>query len=119
MTSDAREVRPADVCRALLAALDSSDGRRRRRKRDQSADSIGLAVKRKLLEQVVADDPPSATFEQWLLDFPATCTGGEAGAARAMARVVFDEWTLARSLDDFRVWLERGAPSDDADLKNS
>ena len=42
-------LRPADVCRALLAALDASDGRRRKRKRDQTADAIGLALKRTLL----------------------------------------------------------------------
>ena len=49
--------RPADVCRALLAALEASEGRRRKRKRDQTADAIGLAVKRDLLQRVVEDDP--------------------------------------------------------------
>jgi hypothetical protein len=109
-------IRPADVCRALLAALDASDGRRRKRKRDQTADAIGLAVKRRLLQQVVADDPSPEAFEQWLLDFPPSCTGqGEAGAAFAMARAVFEEWNLAHSLGEFRAWLNQGAPSDDAD----
>jgi hypothetical protein len=32
----------------------------------------------------------------------------------AMARAVFEEWRLVHSLGDFRVWLERGAPSEDA-----
>ena len=108
-------IRPADVCRALLSALDASDGRRRQRKRDQTADAIGLAVKRTLLERAVADDPTPDAFEQWLLDFPPTCASyGEAGAALAMARAVFEEWQLAHSLGEFRVWLEQGAPSEDA-----
>jgi len=109
-------LRPADVCRALLSALDASDGRRRMRKRDQTADAIGLALKRTLLERAVADDPEPEGFEQWLLDYPPTCTApGEAGPAQAMARAVFEEWRLAHSLGEFRIWLEQGAPSADAD----
>ncbi len=108
-------MRPADICRALLAALDASDGRRRRRKRDQTPDAFGLAVKRRLLEGAVRDDPSPADFEGWLLDFPRTCAEpGAAGAALAMARAVFEEWTLAQSLGEFRMWLEHGAPSEDA-----
>ncbi len=108
-------IRPADVCRFLLAALDASDGRRRSRKRDQTADAIGLAVKRQLLERAVAEDPAPDAFEQWLLDYPTTCTApGMAGSALAMGRAVFEEWRLAHSLGEFKLWLEQGAPSDDA-----
>jgi hypothetical protein len=32
-----------------------------------------------------------------------------------MARSIFDEWTLAHSMNDFKMWLEHGAPSDDAE----
>jgi hypothetical protein len=111
-------LRPADVCRALLAALDASDGRRRKRKRDQTADTIGLAIKRRLLERAVDDDPAPHAFERWLLEYPQTCTApGEAGPALAMARAVFEEWRLAHSLRDFRLWLEQGAPSEDADTQ--
>jgi hypothetical protein len=109
-------LRPADVCRALLAALDAADGRRMKRKRDQTADAIGLAIKRTLLERAVEDDPAPEAFERWLLEYPPTCTApGEAGPAFAMARAVFDEWRLAHSLREFRQWLEQGAPSADAD----
>jgi len=118
MTHGHDPIRPADVCRALLTALDASDGRRRQRKRDQTADAIGLAMKRSLLERAVADDPAPDAFEQWLLDFPARCAGrGEAGAAMAMARGVFEEWKLAHSLGEFRLWLEQGAPSEDAERR--
>jgi hypothetical protein len=111
----AHAIRPARLCRSLLAALEASEGRRRSRKRDQTADAIGLSVKRDLLERVVADDPPPDAFEQWLLDYPGRCSGpGMAGPALAMARAVFEEWRLAHSLGEFRLWLEQGAPSDDA-----
>ncbi len=108
-------IRPADVCRALLAALEAAEGRRRNRKRDQTADTFGLAVKRDLLKRVVDEDPPPDAFEEWLLNYPLTCDAPElAGPAFAMARAVFEEWRLAHTLGEFRLWLEQGAPSDDA-----
>ncbi len=108
-------IRPADVCRALLAALEASEGRRRNRKRDQTADAFGLAVKRDLLKRAVEEDPPPDAFEEWLLNYPLTCKAPElAGPAFAMARAVFEEWRLAHTLGEFRLWLEQGAPSDDA-----
>jgi hypothetical protein len=39
------------VCRALLAALDASEGRRRRRKRDATPDAVGMSLKRWLLSE--------------------------------------------------------------------
>jgi len=108
-------LRPADVCRTLLAALEASEGRRRRRKRDQTPDAFGLAVKRDLLQRAVDEDPAPDAFEAWLLDYPLTCDAPElAGPALAMARAVFEEWRLAHTLGEFRLWLEQGAPSDDA-----
>jgi molybdenum cofactor guanylyltransferase len=107
--------RPADVCRALLAALDAADGRRRKRKRDQTPDAMGLAVKRDLLERAVEEDPSAEGFEEWLLNYPFTCKAPElAGPSQAMARAVFDEWRLAHSSAEFRRWLQDGAPSDDS-----
>jgi hypothetical protein len=115
-TKDSSPVfRPADICKALLAALDASEGRRRSRKRDQTPDAIGLAVKRDLLQRAVEDDPRPEAFEEWLLNYPMTCTApGLAGPAFAMARAVFEDWRLAHSSGEFRRWLEQGAPSDDA-----
>ena len=107
--------RPADVCKALLAALEASEGRRRKRKRDQTPDAFGLAVKRVLLQRAVEDDPQPEAFEAWLLNYPLSCNAPElVGPAYAMARAVFEEWQLAHQLGEFRLWLERGAPSDDA-----
>lgn len=108
-------LRPVDVCRALLAALEASEGRRRKRKRDQTPDAFGLAVKRDLLQRAIEQDPPAEAFEAWLLEYPSTCSARElAGPASAMARAVFEEWRLAQSLREFRAWLDHGAPSDDA-----
>ena len=112
---DAPGLRPADVCRALLAALDAAEGRRRSRKRDQTPDAIGLAVKRALLEAAIASDPEPGAFEAWLVDYTGRASAHEtAGAASAMARAVYEEWRLAHTLGEFRQWLALGAPSDDA-----
>jgi hypothetical protein len=107
--------RPAAICQALLAALEAAEGRRRSRKRDQTPDAFGLAVKRALLQRVVDVDPEPQAFEQWLLDYPRTCGAPElAGPARAMARAVFEDWRLAHASPEFRRWLHDGAPSEDA-----
>jgi hypothetical protein len=112
--------RPADVCRALLAALEASEGRRRKRKRDQTPDAFGLSVKRALLQRAVEEDPPPEAFEGWLLNYPLSCQAPElAGPAFAMARAVFDEWRLAHTLGEFRLWLEQGAPSEDTTDRTS
>ena len=109
-------LRPADVCRALLAALEGAEGRRRKRKRDQTPDAIGLTVKREILEHVVEENPDPEIFESWLLNYSQSkdCSG----AVAAMARTVLDEWRLAHSMPEFRIWLEQGAPSDDAKDEN-
>jgi hypothetical protein len=108
-------LRPAEVCQALLAALEAAEGRKRKRKRDQTPDTIGLSIKRCLLARVVQDDPSPEAFEEWLLNYPVKCATPESsGAVSAMARSVLEEWRLAHSLNGFRVWLEQGAPSDDA-----
>jgi hypothetical protein len=110
-------LRPVVVCKALLAALEAAEGRRRRRKRDQTPDGIGLTFKRELLEQAVSDDPEPEAFEQWLLDY--TASRGSAGGIYAMARAVFEEWRLTHSMNEFASWLEQGAPSDDANAGTS
>lgn len=104
---------PADFCRLLLGALAATDGRRRRRKRDTTPDAIGLSFKRRLLERAAAEAPPPDAFEAWLL----AATLAEDGGAQAMAREIFEEWRLAEREPAFRSWLERGAPSDDAEGK--
>ena len=107
--------RPARLCRELLAALTASDGRRRRRMRDTRPDTIGLGIKRALLERAIAEDPEPDAFEGWLLErcFESACTVS-VGATRAMALSILDEWRLVGADPAFRAWLGAGARSDDA-----
>ena len=105
--------RPAAVCQELLAALDASEGRRRRRKRDTTPDAIGLAIKLDLRQRAIAADPEPDEFEAWLQQ-QCLAAGPSEGGVRAMALSIFEEWRLAAEADYFRDWLARGAPSDDA-----
>jgi hypothetical protein len=109
-------LRPAVLCRGLLDALEGSEGRRKRRKRDTTPDAIGLGIKRELLERAVADDPDPDQFEGWLL---TQCVDAadtvSMGAMRAMALDVLAEWRLAGASGSFQAWLQSGAPSADAD----
>ena len=116
---DARPVRrPAQVCRALLAALEAADGRRKSRKRDQTPDTVGLNARRELLEAAVRDDPEPDAFEAWLLRYVETHAATQArGTAMAVARAILEEWRLAHSLREFAAWLDRGAPSEDRNTK--
>lgn len=118
-----RPPRPAEICGRLLAALDASEGRRRRRKRDTTPDAIGMAIKRRLLEETVREDPEPGDYEGWLVKQCIVGGGagrepGEpipAGPIRAMALEVLADWRLAQASGVFRSWLDEGAPSDDAE----
>jgi hypothetical protein len=105
-------LRPGEFCRQLLAALDASEGRRRRRKRDTTPDAIGMAIKRELLESVALANPAPEAFEGWLM---AHCqaAGVSSGPLRAMALDIYAEWQLAAASRSFQTWLAQGAPSDD------
>jgi len=105
--------RPAVICQQLLQATDATEGRRKRRKRNTTPDSLGMEVKRELLEAVVADDPDPETFEAWLFA-RVQASGALSGATRAMALQVWDEWQFALASGGFRAWLAAGAPSDDS-----
>jgi hypothetical protein len=115
-TPSEKKIRPAAICGALLAALEASEGRRRRRKRDTTPDAIGLSIKRRLLERGAQEDPEPERFEQWLLNRALAIDAdlASSGAARAMARNIFEEWQMFHRLDNFRDWLDAGAPSEDA-----
>jgi hypothetical protein len=107
-------MRPSQFCTELLAALEASEGRRKRRVRNTTPDAIGLGIKRGLLEEVVQADPEPEAFEMWLA---GRCreAGIADGPVRAMALSIWDEWQLAVTTNDFREWLAHGAPSDDRD----
>ena len=92
-------LRPALVCRALLAALDASDGRRRRRKRDTTPDAIGMSLKRRLLAEAIEQDPDPEAFDTWLLErCLARAEAVPMGAMRAMARDVLETSNVGSTL---------------------
>ncbi|UQA57307.1 hypothetical protein [Polyangium aurulentum] len=103
-------IRPAAFAAMLLRALEASDGRRKKRKRNTAPDSLGMAMKRALLEGATTSDPDPDEFEGFLLERALP----EGGGALAMAREIFEEWRLAAASPELRAWLEEGAPSDDA-----
>jgi hypothetical protein len=104
--------RPAVICAQLLQAMDASEGRRKRRKRDTTPDALGMEIKRELLEAAIADDPEPEAFDDWLFA-RAQAAGELMGATRAMAMQVRDEWMFVAASGGFRDWLAAGAPSDD------
>jgi hypothetical protein len=105
-------VTPVQLCGGLLSALDASEGRRRRRSRNTTADSIGLAIQRGLLEEAVREQPSAEEFERWLQKRCAA-QGESDGAYRAMALLIWHEWQLASQMNDVSAWLTSGARSDD------
>ena len=84
-------LQPKTFCAALLAALEASEGRKRKRKRDQTPDTIGLLAKRELLERAVCEQPDAEEFEAWLHEYAACHEGGT-----ALAMVTFT-WPVMRS----------------------
>jgi hypothetical protein len=106
-------MRPAEVCSRLLLALDASEGRRRKRKRNTAPDAIGLSLKRTILEETVRHDPDPDMYEGWLMECCVT-QGVVSGPMRAMALDVLADWKLAQRSEVFRSWLEQGAPLEDA-----
>lgn len=113
MTDPAEPLRPAEFSRKLLRALKASEGRRKRRSRDQTPDQIGLELRRTLLERAAEDDPEPDQFEGWLLQ--QALSAEASGPVRAMAVLILDEYRFALSDPSFRGWLDVGAPSADAE----
>ncbi|HEX6066195.1 MAG TPA: hypothetical protein VFZ04_18315 [Longimicrobiales bacterium] len=106
-------LRPAEFCSELVATIEASEGRRRRRKRDTTPDAIGLTMKRELLAEAIAANPEPDAFEDWLFERLILAGDGN-GGLRAIALSILEEWRFAAEAEDFRNWLADGAPSDDA-----
>ena len=107
------EVRPGQFCQFLLRTLEASEAQTRRRKRDQTPDHIGLAMRRVLLEHVVAIDPDEDQFEQALLE--RVLASETPGPLRAMAILIMNEYRFTASQPGLVAWLQAGAPNADAD----
>jgi hypothetical protein len=106
-------LRPGNFSAQLLRTLDASEGRRRRRKRDQTPDGIGLSIKRHLLDAAIAEDPEPADFEGWLL--MKAVAAPASGPILALCGQILDEYRAAAADPSFGRWLADGAPSADAE----
>ena len=83
--------RPKDFALFLLGSGELAP---RARVRDQQADAAGLALKRRVLSEVVARDPDPDALEAALMDI-VDDIGPPTGPTRAVARTVLDEWRFA------------------------
>jgi hypothetical protein len=106
-------LRPGQFCQFLLRTLEASEAQTRRRKRDQTPDHIGLAMRRVLLEHVISDDPDADQLERSLLE--RVLTSATPGPLRAMALLILDEYRFAATQPQLAAWLKAGAPNADAD----
>jgi hypothetical protein len=104
--------RPGEFCRWALKAQDAAEGQRRRRKRDQRPDQIGLAIKSDLLARAAEEDPEPEAFEAWLVRQVIGASAG--GPVRAMSLQIQEEYRFASLDAALARWLRAGAPSDDA-----
>src|SRR5436305_6302193 len=89
-------LRPGEFGHQLLQALEAAEGRTRRRKRDQTPDTIGLGLKRELLTRMAEEDPEPEALEGWLLSHVLNAPAS--GGVRAMCAEILDDYRLA-SLD--------------------
>jgi hypothetical protein len=112
VTNTTTPLSPGEFARQALKALDASDGRTMRRKRDQLPDVIGLGIKRGILTRAANEDPPAERFEGWLMEqaLGASVSGG----ILAMCSEILDDYRLAAMDSTFYGWLAAGAPSADA-----
>lgn len=83
--------RPRDFALFLLG---SGEAAPRQRARDQQADAAGLALKRRVLTEVVVRDPDSEELEAALLEIVGEI-GPPTGPTRAVALSVLEEWRFA------------------------
>ncbi|MCW5851859.1 MAG: type III secretion fhipep protein [Anaerolineae bacterium] len=103
---------PAEFSRQALLALDASEGRSKRRKRDQTPDRLGMDLKRELLQRVAEEAPAPDEFEGWLLQ--QVILAPASGPVRAMGADILNEYRLSCFDPSFEAWLAEGAPSADA-----
>jgi hypothetical protein len=99
---------PGQFCRLALHALDHTEARSRRRKRDQTPDAYGLGIKRDLLRRGAEADPPAEHFEAWLLE--QALETPVSGPVRAMCVEILQEYRAAHTIPGLGEWLLSGAP---------
>lgn len=106
---DQQTLHPGDYCELALQAIEVSEARRKRRKRNTGPDAIGMEIKRELLRQGAHDRPEPEEFEAWLME--QVMQADAPGAVRAMALEVLADYQTACDYHSFSGWLAEGAPT--------
>ena len=101
-------IAPREFC-MLLKGVDQQPPRL---SRDLEPDFIGIDLKQRILDAVIADDPPAEEFERALLE-AADSLDIPAGSARGVCSDVLQEWRMAHASPGFMDWMraEAAAPS--------
>jgi hypothetical protein len=94
-------LRPGDFARILLAAAGDPP---RARARDQQADILGEALRRRVLNGIVMLDPEPEKLESTLLTIVAELDE-PAGSTRAVCTAFLQEWEMARVSPGFWPFL--------------
>jgi hypothetical protein len=97
MSESGEPLRPRDFALLLLGSGDLAP---RRRARDQQADRLGLELKRRVLEALLARDPEPDDMEAALM-LVVDQFGTPTGPIRAMALLVLDEWRVAAATPEW------------------
>jgi len=94
-------VRPRDLALLLLAASYSPP---RARARDQQADRAGGALRRRVLDRLVLDDPEPEALDAALAAIVAEF-GEPSGPTRGVCSMIRQEWTESRLAPGYWTWL--------------
>ena len=97
-------IRPREFC-LLLKQVDRQPPRL---SRDLEPDLLGIELKQRILDAVIAADPPAEEFERALLESAASL-GLPSGSARGICSDILLEWRMAHASPHFIPWLREEA----------
>lgn len=101
---DALYVDPQEFC-ILLKQVDRQPPRL---SRDLEPDLIGMTIKHRILDAVIAAAPEAADFERTLLERAASLDIPH-GAARGVCSDIMLEWRMAHASPHFMPWMRQEA----------
>lgn len=104
MPGDGTAIDPLEFC-TLLKAVDRVPPRL---SRDLEPDLVGIELKHRILDALVADPPAAGDFEAGLLA-RADALGLAPGAARGICSDILAEWRMAHASPAFLPWLRAEA----------
>lgn len=95
---------PEEFCR-LLKLVDREPPRL---SRDLEPDLIGITIKHRILDTLIAEPPTASEFATAILE-RAAALDVPAGAARGVCSDILLEWQMAHSSPQFMAWLRHEA----------